>query len=291
MKLAIVIATFNRCNLLGVLLNQINDLIVPAGVTLKTIIVNDGSTDNTNHMLKTEFPQATIINGSGDWWWTKCMNEGFKKAIQLDQDYVLVLNDDNEIEKDYLVKLIYDYNTLDKESILGSASVSITKPHKIESAGTKSFSKINLKCTPYYKGFPLMNEDFRGIHPTWTLSGRGTLIPVEIFNKIGFYDEKLVQYGSDDEFCIRSNINKYPVYISWNARIYNHTYETSKGSVYRKEGLISLLKSFLNRYSVNSISKNIYIYKKYSYHILLPIYVLILILGTIKAYYFNYKND
>jgi len=291
MKIAIVIATYNRCNLLKVLLNQINDLIVPTGVTLKTIIVNDGSTDNTLHMLRTDFPQVTIINGSGDWWWTKCMNEGFKKAIQLDQNYVLILNDDNEIEKDYLIKLIHDYNTLASGSILGSASVSITKPHKIESAGTKSFSKISLKCKPYYKGFSLMDENFYGIHPTWTLSGRGTLIPVEVFHKIGFYDEKLVQYGSDDEFCIRSNIKKYPVYISWNARIYNHTFETSKGSVYRKEGLISLLKSFLNCYSVNSISKNIYIYKKYSYSILLPIYLLILILGTVKAYYFNYKND
>jgi GT2 family glycosyltransferase len=291
MNIAIVIATFNRCNLLKVLLDQIHELIVPSGVTLKTIIVNDGSTDNTLHMLRTDFPQVTIINGSGDWWWTKCMNEGFKKAIQLNQNYVLILNDDNEIEKDYFIKLIHDYNKLANGSILGSASVSITKPHKIESAGTKSFNKITLKFKPYYKGFAFLDENFFGVHPTWTLSGRGTLIPVEIFGKIGFYDEKLVQYGSDDEFCIRSKINKYPVYVSWNAIIYNHTFKTSKGSVYRKDSLITFLKSFFNPYSINSISKNIYIYKKYSYSILLPFYLLILILGTIKAYYFNYKND
>lgn len=284
MKIAIVIATFNRCNLLKVLLNQINDLIVPTGVTLKTIIVNDGSTDNTLHMLRTDFPQVTIINGSGDWWWTKCMNEGFRKAIELDQNYVLILNDDNEIEKNYLVKLINDYNSLESHSIIGSASVSITKPHKIESAGTKSFSKISLKCKPYYKGFSLMDENFSGIHPTWTLSGRGTLIPVEVFHKIGFYDENLVQYMSDDDFILRAKKEKLKVYISWNAIIYNYSNLTSVGNVHYN-GLIKIALSFFNPYSVNSIKKHYIAYQKHGLKLLSVPYVIFMITTTILDYF------
>lgn len=219
------------------------------------------------------------------------MNEGFKRAIELQNEYVLILNDDVEVEKDYLTKLLRDYKLLPYRSILGSASISIDKPNKIESAGTKEFIKWRLKFSPYYSGFKFVDDNFKGVHKTLTLSGRGTLIPVEVFNKIGFYDEELIQYGSDDEFCIRANLNNIPVYISWNARVLNHTNMTSKGSVFKKEGFITLLKSFFNKYSVNSISKQVYLYKKYGYPLLLPIFLCIFFLGTIKAYYFNYRNE
>lgn len=291
MKIGIIIATFNRKNLLSKLIINLNSIIIPNNTTINKIIVNDGSNDGTIELLISNYNDLTIINGNGNWWWTKCMNEGFKKAIDLKNDYVLILNDDIVLAPDYLKILIEDYNKLPKGSILGSSSISINKPHKIESAGSKKFIKWKLKFSPYYSGFKLVDDHFNGIYKTWTLSGRGTLIPVEVFNKIDFYDEKLIQYGSDDEFCIRANHNNIPVFISWNARVYNQTNLTSKGAVFKKEGLWILIKSFFNKYSVNSIYKHIYLYKKYGYPILLPIYIIVVFLGTIKAYYFNYNRE
>lgn len=290
MKLAIVISTHDRINLLVELVQQIQLNQDRINEKFSIIIVNDNSANQGETLLKLKYPEIIVINGTGNWWWTKCMNEGFKKAIELGYDHVLILNDDVEIRPNYLTTLLNDYASLPPNSILGSASVSMNKPHKIESAGTKQFIKWRFKFIPYFKGFKLLEENFTGIHKSWTLSGRGTLIPVSVFNKIGFYDEKLVQYGSDDEFCIRANLNKIPVYISWNAHIYNNTLLTSKGSAFKKEGLPTLLKSFFNKYSVNSLSKQAYIYLKYGYKPLLPLFIFIVFLGTIKAYYFNYKK-
>ncbi len=265
-------------------------IIVPKDTSLIKIIINDGSQDGTKDIVELKEDNHTLINGTGSWWWTKSMNEGFKKAMELGYDYVLVLNDDIEIPQDYLEILLRDYSSLPPDSILGSASISVNKPHQIESAGTYEFIKWRLKFIPYYRGFKPLDNNFAGIHKSWTLSGRGTLIPISVFDKIGFYDEKLVQYGSDDEFCIRANLNKIPVFISWNARIYNNTYLTSKGSAFKNDGLITLLKSFFNRYSVNSLYKQAYLYLKYGYKLLLPLYLIIVISGTIKAYYFNYNK-
>lgn len=290
MKFAIVISTHNRISHLEKVIDliQLNQNLIRT--KFRIIIVNDGSSDQTGVIIKSKYSEIELVNGNGNWWWTKCMNEGFKKAIELGYDHVLILNDDVEIRPNYLTTLLNDYASLPPNSILGSASVSMNKPHKIESAGTKQFIKWRFKFIPYFKGFKLLEENFTGIHKSWTLSGRGTLIPVSVFNKIGFYDEKLVQYGSDDEFCIRANLNKIPVYISWNAHIYNNTLLTSKGSAFKKEGLPTLLKSFFNKYSVNSLYKQAYLFMKYSYKPLLPLYLLIVIMGTIKAYYFNYRK-
>lgn len=290
MNIAIIISTFNRLSSLENTLLKLSKLNLPTEVVTNIFLIDSGSKDGTSEYIQKHFKQIFLVNGAYNWWWTKCMNEGFKKAIELSYDFVLILNDDIEIQPDYLTTLLNDYATLPPNSILGSASVSINKPHQIESAGTKEFIKWRLKFVPYFKGFKPMNENFRGIHKSWTLSGRGTLIPVSIFNQIGLYDEKLVQYGSDDEFCIRANLNNIPVYISWNALIYNNTQLTSKGSAFKKEGLPTLLKSFFNKYSVNSLYKHLYLYNKYGYKLLLPLYLLIVITGTIKAYYFNYRK-
>ena len=290
MKIAIVISTFNRIRSLENLIFRISEVVIPNDVTVQIIVIDSGSTDGTCERILKGYSQIHLINGSQNWWWTKCMNEGFKKAIELGFDHILILNDDVEIKSDYLQMLLRDCATLPTNSILGSASISIASPHKIESAGTKKFIKWRLKFIPYFKGFKPLDANITGIHKSWTLSGRGTLIPVSVFNKIGFYDEKLVQYGSDDEFCIRANLNNIPVYISWNAHIYNNTLLTSKGSAFKKEGLPTLLKSFFNKYSVNSLYKQTYLFIKYSYKPLLPLYLLIVIMGTIKAYYFNYRK-
>lgn len=290
MKLAIIIATFDRFEYLKKLLIQINELTLPSDVKINIIIIIDNSTYNYDNLIEYSQYKTTIIKGTGNWWWTKSMNEGFKKAISLKQEYVLILNDDTTIEKDYLTILLNDYLKLPANLILGSASISVSTPHRIESAGTKEFIKWRLKFTPYFKGFQLLTDHFEGVHETFTLSGRGTLIPISVFMEIGLYDEKLIQYGSDDEFIFRAKLKEIPVYISWNAKIYNNTYLTSKGSVFKKEGIPTLIKSFFNKYSVNSLYKNAYLFLKYSYKILLPIYLLIVIAGTVRAYYFNYKK-
>jgi GT2 family glycosyltransferase len=289
MKISVVIATFNRKKFLQKILNDVERQILPVDVKLNTIVVVDGSTDGTIEMLENDYPACRIIKGNGDWWWTRCMNEGFKEAIALGSDAVLILNDDNEILPDYLSILYKDYRTLKEGSILTSASLSIIPYELINFAGTKSLSKWNLKAIPYLRGMVQKPKKFEGVHPTQTMCGRGTLIPVSVFSRIGLFDPKLVQYGSDDEYAIRANRAGIPVLISWNTRIYNHMMMTSEGSPHRHDSFSKYLRSFTNPYSINSLSKTVYYYKKHGIRFLLPFYIVYFVLGSLKSYLFNYR--
>lgn len=286
--LLIIIATFNRKDYLKKILQQIQNQSIPSDIIVKTLVVIAGSNDGTIEMLSKDFKEVSVLKGTCDWWWTKCMNEGFKKAQDLSADFILILNDDNEIKSDYLKLLWEDYKTLPNGSILGSASVSIDSSNLINSAGTKEFIRWRLKFVDYIYGFKQVYSEFKGIHTTWTLSGRGTLIPTNTFRKIGFYDDNLVQYGSDEEFIIRARIAGINCFISWNAHVYNHLMLTSEGTAFRKDSLFKFLKSFFNPYSVNSLTKSTYMYIKYGYPLLLPFYLFYLIFGDIKAYLFKY---
>jgi GT2 family glycosyltransferase len=288
-NIAVIITTYNRKEYLCKLLNQINTQMLPSQINLIKIVIVDGSVDGTETMLRENFPETVIIRGTGSWWWTRCMNEGFQKALQLNSDYILIINDDTEIKPDYIKVLWNDYQTIPKGSVLGSASASLDTPHLINSAGTQNFKRWRTRSTPYINGIKPVYPEFKGVHPTYSLSGRGTLIPAEVFVKIGFYDEKFVQYGSDDDFILRAQKSGIKCFISWNAVIYNHMNLTSEGTAYRKDNLLKFIKSFFNPYSVNSLQKSGYFYRKHGYPVLLPFYLLYMVLGTMKAYFFKYK--
>lgn len=260
---AFIVPTHNRRRLLSKLVSQIiqqdynKDLF-----KVHIVIVVDGSTDGTIEMLNEFNGDITIVEGDGSWWWTRCINEGIVKSIELGADYFLLLNDDNEIRPDYLATLLKDYSSLPENSILGSASVSIEKSQVIDSAGTRSFNRILCRHKRYYEKNSIIDESFKGVHPAVCFSGRGTLIPNKIITYIGVLDIMMVQYGSDEDFILRASRMGVPTYISWNACIFNYTSMTSYGKRLENIPLNLFLLSFFDRYTNNNLFLAYYFYKK-----------------------------
>lgn len=289
MNIAVVIATYNRVKFLRKLLSQIHSART-SELSILTIVVDDGSKDGTRKMILENYPETIIINGEGNWWWTRCMNEGFKKAVEIKAEYVLIINDDNEVAEDYFEILLQDYNGIPRGSILGSMSVSAGNPSLIEMSGTKSFNRWLLKAEDYLKPYSPVNNSCSGIYPTYTLSGRGTVIPCILFHQIGYYNERLPQYGSDDEFILRARKYGVGTFISWNLKIYNHTYMTSESSSVRKTSFRKFTLNFFRPYSANSLKKEIILYWEYGVPWLLPFFILYYCLGSYKSFLFNYRK-
>ncbi|HZG23054.1 MAG TPA: glycosyltransferase, partial [Chitinophagaceae bacterium] len=98
-RLAIVIAVHNRKN---TTLQCLQQLARQTFQDFSIIVVDDGSADGTSAAIRQFFPSVTVINGTGNWWWTRSVNEGIRYALDQHASHVLLLNDDTYFTSDYL---------------------------------------------------------------------------------------------------------------------------------------------------------------------------------------------
>jgi len=258
-KVGVLIPTFNRMKSLNDCLQCLKKQhFNGAPAQLIPIVIVDGSTDGTLEMLDRDFPEAVLVKGDGSWWYTKCINEGIKTALRLHCDFILTLNDDIVFTREYVNNLLQDHYECGTESVIGSVSLSTGLPCVITFSGVSKVG-IFLKEVNYIPKFSIVEErSLSGIKPSVVLSGRGILYPAGIFVKLGLYDEKLVQYSAETDFTYRASRKGIPVMISYNARIYENIKQTSDGAVYNHPSLKTLIKSFYNKYSINSLRKTWY---------------------------------
>ena len=286
MKFAVIIPSFNRKELLARLLSQ---LFVQLETDDIVVVVNDGSTDGTSEMLNKEFPQVIEVLGDGNWWYTRSINEGLKKSLKLSVDHFLLLNDDIEIDEKYIQSQKNSISYIDKPCIMGSLSITYEKPQKITFSGVKEFKWWRYKSIDYDPFLSEFNRDLSGIRESKVLPGRGMLINKKIIIKIGLFDERLTQYGSDDEICLRAHKFGFPVYINLDAIILSHHRLTGSGSTFVKESFVNHLKSYTNKYSRNYWKKYLILTWNYGIIFLLPFTWVIIFLGNLKSF-LSYKE-
>jgi len=288
-KLYIVIPTFNRKDCVRKVLKDIQNQKI-SGLEITTILVIDGSNDGTQDMVQKEFPAVLTVDGNGSWWYTKSMNQGFHLAYKKGADLVLTMNDDVHLKPDYVQNIYNAWKKSGKNSVMGSISVSIAEPHKITFSGVEKITWWRYKQVNYIKPFQTVNPaDLSGIKPSVVLPGRGILIPMNILKSLDYFDKKLVQYGSDDDFCLRARKKGFNVNVSYDAVVYSHVEMTGAGNPVNGGSLMSLFKSFNNKYSSRHLKKTAKMIARHGSALLLPITLSIVILGSLKAH-LKYKG-
>lgn len=188
----------------------------------KVIVVDDGSSDGTAEMIEERFKEVTLLKGDGSLWWTGAINLGIRHVLaQASQgDAVLVINEDLEVDPDYL-EMLYGLMNCMPNTLIGSVVVDIKNPDVIEHGGitinwlTAKHRKINFKRRlSEFETNHCVNVSY--------LTGRGTLIPVRVFHEIGLYDDKHFQQCGDTELPVRARKYGYRLIVSYAAIVKSH---------------------------------------------------------------------
>ena len=288
-KIYIVIAVFNRLKFTK---DCLDSLRKQSYQNLQVIVVDDGSTDGTYQFLKDNYTEIIILQGDGNLWWAAATNLGVKKALELSSstaDYILTLNNDLVVDRDYLEQLIHVAEQ-EKPCIVGSVSVNIKNDNKVVFAGLK-WNKITAKYSKPKEFTECYNElqSHNLFIGSDLLPGRGTLIPIGLFKQIGLFDEKnFPQYGADDDYSLRSRKFGLKLLVATKAVVKSYVEETGLRSVNGihepQKKVVHLRESFSSIKSVTNLSIRYRWAKKHTP--IPPLYFLFDFMRVVHSFYF-----
>lgn len=188
----------------------------------KTVIVDDGSTDGTSEMLATEFPEAIVIRGDGNLWWTASVNHGIELALKENAEYVLTLNNDTHAKEDFLEKMIF-WAKKKPNAILGALAIDSVTQKPIYAGGHFSWATSSIKpvLSQYNGTLP------GGLHEVDHFPGRGLLIPKIVFDTVGLFNQKVFpHYVADFDFTHQACKKGFSVYCNFDAVLFTYPEES-----------------------------------------------------------------
>jgi GT2 family glycosyltransferase len=158
------------------------------------LLIDDGSTDGTQEMVRDEIADLSVITGPGDWWWAGALQQGYDWFCQQDLDdsnLVLIINDDTEFADDFLERAACLMEGQKKTLLLAQSFSRETR--LLVGAGVQvDWSKLKFTSATT----PDQIDCF---------STRGLFLTVEDFLATGgFHPKVLPHYLSDYEFTLRA---------------------------------------------------------------------------------------
>lgn len=213
-KIYIIVPVFNRRPLTERFLHCIRE---QSFRDFEIIVVDDGSSDGTAELIAGQFKEVQLLRGDGNLWWTGAINLGIQHAMvsASQDDAVLVINDDLEIDSEYLANLHELWRAMPR-TLIGSVVVDINNSEVIFDGGrivnwwTAKFAILN----SHRKLSEFPSDYFIDVS---FLTGWGTLIPIQVFRKIGLYDDKHFQQCGDTELPARAKNAGYRLIVSYAA--------------------------------------------------------------------------
>lgn len=192
-KVFIILLNYNGKDFIQKCLASVFKIDYP---NFEVAVVDNNSTDGYFEAAKINFSKAHFIKNEANLGFSAGNNVGIRFALERMADYVLLLNQDTEVEKDFLGKLI---EVAEADEKIGLVSPVIFNGHNKQiwfSGGEIKW--LTMKTRHITKAIP---ADF---YETEIISGCTMLIKKAVFKEVGLLDEDFFLYYEDADFSLRA---------------------------------------------------------------------------------------
>lgn len=191
------------------------------------VLVDNGSDINEAEILEKDFSIIKTIRSDKNLGFSGGNNVGIKYALDLNADYILLLNNDTIVKTNFLKPLLKKFLDEKEVGIVAPMINYYDEPQRIWTVGG-SISRIR------GSGFAdsnkwesqVSNED----REVGFVSGCCMLIRREVFEKIGLLDENYFLYLEDTDFCYRIKEAGYKIFMTPKSKIFHKVNSSTKNN-------------------------------------------------------------
>ncbi len=229
-------------------IRSIEDCIVPAGVTLKLIVVDNASSDGIERAISTEHPEIQFIQTGANLGYTGGNNTGIRWVLENGEpdSYIMIINNDTVFTKNFLVEMMSSAKRHPKAGII-SPKIYFTReswPKTILDENRQPANATENDNIIWYAGGKLdwdniigsgvgVDEIDRGQHDQEkqldTATGCCMLIPFFVMKRMKGFDDRYFMYYEDVDFSVRVKRLGYEIWFTPKAVMW-HENSGSSGS-------------------------------------------------------------
>lgn len=198
--IAILLTCHNRKNKTLACLNSIYNQVATAGLQIKVILVDDGSTDGTSEEVSIKFPDVHIIPGNGELFWNHGMRCAMEAALSKGYDYYLWLNDDVKLRPHAISELHLIYQQLYNQGYKYAIVVGSTQD---ETTGELTYGGFIRSSKWHPLRFRLIKPENKTITCD-NFHGNIVFIPNLVAKKVGNLNPDFHHQGGDHDYALQA---------------------------------------------------------------------------------------
>jgi O-antigen biosynthesis protein len=254
MQLSIILVNYNVKLLLEVCLLSVQRAL--EGVEAEIWVVDNASTDQSLEYLVPKFPHVHFIANAHNVGFGKACNQALKLARG---KYILFLNPDTIVPPQTLKECL---RVMEKDPTIGALGVRIEDPHGHYLPESKrgfpspwvSFCKLSgltalFPHSKYFAGYYLGHLPADQSNQVDVLPGAFMMLPRQVLEKTGGFDERFFMYGEDIDLSHRVKLAGYHNYYFAQAKIVHYKgASTDKQSSEYLERFYGAMKLFAAKY-------------------------------------------
>lgn len=182
------------------------------------VIVDNGSTDESPQILPQKFPKIKLIETGKNLGFAGGNNVGIKYALEQGANYVMLLNNDTIVDKNFLKELIKVAETKSQIGILGPKIYFHDEPNRLWFGGGK-INKILTRGTHINYG----KIDKNGKNPKIVdyITGCCLLAKREVIEKTGLMNGDYFLYYEDADWCLGARKKGFKCVLVPKAKIWH----------------------------------------------------------------------
>jgi GT2 family glycosyltransferase/SAM-dependent methyltransferase len=245
---SIIILTFNKA---AYTYQCLRSLIENTNIPFEVILVDNKSTDNTQELLKRVDNVVQIANDKNLGFLQGC-NQG---AIPAKGKYLLFLNNDTAVTKDWLSQLV---STADSNAHYGAVGCKLVWPNgQLQEAG--SIIWRDGSASGYGRGDDPLKPEYSYLREIDFCSGACLLVRTDLFKILKGFDERYIPaYYEDADLCLGIQNLGYMIIYQPKVTIFHHEFTSSskehatKYMVNNQSKFIEKWQDYLKRKEINS---------------------------------------
>lgn len=232
MDLSVIIVNWNTKNLLYQCLESVYQMI--HNLEFEVYVVDNGSTDGTEVMIKTRFPQVIFMKNQMNLGFSKANNQALGRSKG---KYLLLLNPDTQIKEGAIEGLFSFMEYHPKAGILGVQLLNSdgSKQNSIANLPSLATELLNKRLLRWLfpKRFPGKERDYHEPIEVDSVIGACLMMRHEAMEQVGLLDEDYFLFFEETDWCYRIKKAGWKVYHVPQAEIYHFQGKSAEKDIKR----------------------------------------------------------